>query len=87
MLKYHVREAVGVEIPASAEVIHVGAQEDRVHVWALVPVGDEDLTLTKHLFYVGTGQTVELDERARFVGGCMIGRFVWHVLEVSPRGR
>jgi hypothetical protein len=75
-----VLDAQQVEMPEGAKILHVGAQDHRMWIWAQVWPGN---LLTPRWFrIIGTGHPIE-DGVGDHVGSVVLGSFVWHVFEVA----
>jgi hypothetical protein len=60
------------------EVVHVGAQEGNIYIWAIV---DPDAPVSLAFFQVvGTGHPVP---KGKHVGSVQDNGFVWHVFDVG----
>jgi hypothetical protein len=77
-----VNDHVSIMMPAGAEVLHVGLQNDSPTVWALV---DTDAPATEYQFSVfGTGHRVDFEMRAsRHIGTFQMvgGLLVFHMFQ------
>lgn len=82
----HIDGLVEVEMPKSAEVVHVGAQDPTgrtIQMWAIVDTEDEDFE-TREFVIVGTGHplagflTADKHIATVITAG---GALVWHVFK------
>ena len=78
--KYPIKidDGVLLDMPAGAEVVHVGLQNDVVCLWAIVDPSAEPEP--RMFFVVGTGHPIP-GEAGRHVGTVPThgGKYVWHV--------
>lgn len=68
-----------VPMIAGANIIHVGAQNGIVTMWALV--SDADSIESRRFRIIGTGHELPKDIALDHIGSCVIEPFVWHVFE------
>ena len=78
-----------VEMPKDARILHVGAQDGNVCLWAFVDT--DRLNELRHFRVYETGYSlsgdfIEADLRretfdASYIGTAQVGEFVWHVFE------
>ena len=75
-------DEIEVLMPAGAEVLSVGNQQEAAQVWAAVD--DEMPTNHRHFKLRGTGHPLTGDE-GRFVGSFQLagGRLVFHLFEAA----
>lgn len=68
-----------IEMPAYAEVVHVGLQNDVLQIWAVVDPDAKRKEL--RVFHVyGTGHGIR--DNAKHVGTWFDAPFVWHLFEI-----
>lgn len=71
-------------MPPEAEILSVGAQGDKIVLWAKVSVSASIMEGRK-FFVVNTGEIYEAEDRDRFIGTVTIKGYseeiVWHVFE------
>jgi hypothetical protein len=73
--------ACDVQMPAGAEIVHVGEQRGQVCLWAVV---DPDATaVTRRFVTVGTGWEIERPESLKHLASIVMEghALVWHVFE------
>lgn len=66
-------------MPATAKVIHVGMQDGKITLWAIV--NPNDVTLPRCYRIVGTGNPFPDADKWAHIGTVFDGPFVWHVFE------
>jgi hypothetical protein len=70
-------------LPRGAEIIHVGAQEGTLFLWALVDT--EARPEAREIMLIGTGiPWPDLPRLHRHLGTVQLEEFVWHVFELTP---
>ena len=68
-----------LDLPAGAEVLHVGEQYMGIQLWAKVDPNAEPETRFFRIY--GTGQT--LPDDAVHLGTVQMNPFIWHVFELT----
>jgi len=74
----HLTERQTIEMPANANILHVKEQNGNLCIWAEVDTHDTNGSRTFRI--VGTGHDVP-SCRAKYIGTCFMGSFVWHIYE------
>lgn len=69
-----------IEMPAYAEVVHVGLQDRTPTIWAVVDPDAKRKELRRFKIY-GTGHGIR--ENAKHVGTWFQGPYVWHLFEIE----
>jgi len=76
--KLDVNSVVEIEMPQGARVLHVGAQQGNVMLWAVADLGKP----TEHRRFRVLGTGMELPStHLGYLGTAFIDVFVWHVFE------
>lgn len=72
-----------VQMPGHAQLLAVQNQDELVQVWALCDPA-QPVMVPRHFMALKTGEHVDLDDTARFVGTVQLtgGRYVAHIFEV-----
>lgn len=77
-------EQTEFELPIGAKLLHVAAQHNAFHLWALVD--DDTILETRVVRIVGTGHDIPYaPARLAYLNTIMIGegRFVFHAFEIK----
>lgn len=79
--KYELKVQLGqVFVMTHGKVIHVGEQEGRLFMWALMD--DEDPSYRRVFHVIGTGPAFSVPPHSEYLGTVqMPGGLVWHVFE------
>lgn len=67
-----------ITLPVDARIIHVGLQDNELHLWA--EVSTEGMSEQRTIYIRGTGHPLTGTE-GRHLGTVMDGLFVWHIYE------
>jgi len=86
--KYYLQleEIQTIDMRVSSTILHVGAIEDRLYLWALVDTEDKDFK-TVEVEIIATGGSIEEDKsiERHYIGTCITNRhLVWHIFERKP---
>jgi hypothetical protein len=67
-----------VILPSIANLLHVGAQEGRLFMWAQVQ--SDAIQLERRIHVYGTGHAMG-EAPGAYVGTAIVGPYVWHVFD------
>jgi hypothetical protein len=68
-----------LSLPVDAEVVHIGEQEGRLNLWALVDT--KAPSETREFVIAGTGWSLDSYGEIEYWGSVQVGLFVWHAFE------
>ena len=69
-----------IEVPVSSEFLHVGLQNDKICLWALVNSNSNYPLVKKTILIRGTGHDIGgYYTKKDYIGTVQQGQFVWHV--------
>lgn len=82
IFKYELKsDACDVQMPAGADIVHVGEQRGNICLWAIVDL--EANAVTRRFVTVGTGWEIERPESLKHLASIVMEghALVWHVFE------
>ena len=69
--------------PERFKPVYVGEQEGQIYLWVQLEQSDPQTQIRAYRI-VGTGW--EMEDSSIHIGTVQIGKYVWHVMDVSEKG-